>query len=267
MFFGKVLMPSPFPGMNPWMEAPELWPGVHAALISEIRSRLNASMPPEYFADVEERVFLCDTDDPMIRLNVPDITVRESMIPDFQENKSTAIATITPALQARVADLQVTERRIVIRSSDHQQIVTVIELLPPANKLQSSAGRASYLSKRRELLQSEAHFIEIDLLRAGSRAEPVPGMGRRDYLIWLSRSQDRMHVGDWPTPLESPLPTIPVPLLPRDRDVTLDMQAVLHDVYDRSGYVRRLDYTQPAPPPPLTYTQTAWLKSFTIGLK
>ena len=138
-------MPSPFPGMNPWMEAPELWPGVHAALISEIRSRLNASMPPEYFADVEERVFLCDTDDPMIRLIVPDVTVRESTTPDFLESTSTAIATITPALQARVADLQVTERRIVIRSSDHQAIVTVIEILSPANKLQGSAGRSSYL--------------------------------------------------------------------------------------------------------------------------
>ena len=259
-------MPSPFPGMNPWMEAPELWPGVNAALISEIRSRLNASMPPEYFADVEERVFLCDTDDPMIRLIVPDVTVRESMTPDFHESRSTAMATITPALQARVADLQVTERRIVIRSSDHQEIVTVIEILSPANKLQGSAGRSSYLSKRRELLQSESHFIEIDLLRAGSRAEPAPGMGRRDYLIWLSRSQHRMHIDYWPTPLESPLPTIPVPLLPRDRDVTLDMQAVLHDVYDRSGYVRRLDYSRSVPAPPLADGQIEWLKGMAHAL-
>lgn len=255
-------MPSPFPGMNPWMEAPELWPGVHAALISEIRSRLNATMPPRYFADVEERVFLCDPDDPMIRLIVPDVTVRELTPPDFQENKSSATATITPALQARVADFEVTERRIVIRSSDHHAIVTVIEILSPANKLQGSAGRTSYLSKRRELIQSQTHFIEIDLLRAGSRAEPVPGMGRGDYLIWLSRSEDRMHVDYWPTPLESPLPTIPVPLLPRDQDVTLELQAVLHDVYDRSGYVRRLDYSKPVPAPPLADTQIDWLKGF-----
>jgi hypothetical protein len=196
----------------------------------------------------------------MRRLIVANVTVRESTAPDFRENTSNAIATITPALQARVADLQVTERRIVIRSSDHHAIVTVIEILSPANKLQGSAGRTSYLSKRRELLQSEAHFIEIDLLRTGSRAEPVPGMGRRDYLIWLSRSQDRMHVDYWPTPLESPLPTIPVPLLPRDRDVTLDMQAVLHDVYDHSGYVRRLDYSRPVPAPPLADTQIDRLK-------
>lgn len=253
-------MPSPFPGMNPWMEAPELWPGVHAALISEIRSRLNATMPPKYFADVEERVFLCDTDDPMIRLIVPDVTVRELTPPNFLENNSTATATITPALHARVADLQITERRIVIRSSDLQTIVTVIEILSPANKLQGSAGRVSYLSKRRELMQSQAHFIEIDLLRAGSRAEPVPGMGRRDYLIWLSRSQDRMHVDYWPTPLESPLPTIPVPLLPHDHDVTLNMQMVLHDVYDRSGYVRRLDYSQSIPAPTLADGQIEWLR-------
>jgi len=253
-------MPSPFPGMNPWMEAPELWPGVHAALISEIRSRLNSIMPPRYFADVEERVFLCDADDPLIRLIVPDVAVRESFEQAGLESGSAAVATITPSLQARMLDLRVRERRIVIRSSDRQAIVTAIEILSPSNKLQGSAGRVSYLSKRDELLQTHTHFIEIDLLRAGNRTEPVYGMGRGDYLTWLSRSQDRTHVDYWPTPLESPLPTIPVPLLPGDPDVPLNLQAVLYDVYDRSGYVRRLDYSQPLPAPPLAEVRIEWLK-------
>lgn len=255
-------MPSPFPGMNPWMEAPELWPGVHAALISEMRSRLNAIMPPRYFADVEERVFLCDLDDPLIRLIVPDVAVRESFEPLGSESGSTNVATMTPSLQARMLDLRVRERRIVIRSSDHQPIVTAIEILSPSNKLQGSAGRVSYLSKRDELLQSDAHFIEIDLLRAGKRTEPVYGMGRGDYLIWLSRSQHRTHVDYWPTVLETSLPTIPVPLLPGDPDVPLNLQAVLHDAYDRSGYVRRLDYSRSVPAPPLSDAQISWLAGF-----
>ena len=256
-------MPSPFPGMNPWMEAPELWPGVHAALISEIRSRLNSVMPARYFADVEERIVLCDVDDPMIRLIVPDVTVRQAHAPVASDSGSAAIATITPALQADVAEPQFKERRIVIRSSDSESIVTAIEILSPANKLKGSASRTSYLSKRRDLLQSEAHFIEVDLLRAGNRTEPAAGMGRADYLIWLSRSQDRTKVDYWPTALESPLPTIPVPLLAGDSDVPLSLQAVLQDVYDRSGYVRRLDYSQPVPAPPLTDVQIKWLKGFT----
>ena len=253
-------MPSPFPGMNPWMEAPELWPGVHAALISEIRSRLNSVMPTRYFADVEERIILCDVDDPMIWLIVPDVTVRESYARVTSDSGSSTLAAITPALQAHVAEPQFKERRIIIRSSDSESIVTAIEILSPANKLKGSASRTSYLSKRRDLLQSEAHFIEIDLLRAGNRTEPARGMGRGDYLIWLSRSQDRTNVDYWPTPLESPLPTIPIPLLPGDPDVPLNLQAVFHDVYDRSGYVRRLNYSQSAPAPLLADRQIEWLK-------
>ncbi len=260
-------MPSPFPGMNPWMEAPELSPGVHAALISEIRSRLNSVMPARYFADVEERIILCDVDDPMIRLIIPDVTVRESYARVTSDSGSSTLATITPSLQAHVAEPQFKERRIIIRSSDSESIVTAIEILSPANKLKGSASRTSYLSKRRDLLQSGSHFIEIDLLRAGNRTEPVAGMGRGEYLIWLSRSQDRTKIDYWPTALESPLPTIPVPLLPGDSDVPLNLETVLHDVYERNGYVRRLDYSQPVPAPPLTDKQSAWLKSFAIGMK
>lgn len=252
-------MPSPFPGMNPWLEAPELWPGVHAALIAEIRARLNSVMPARYFADVEERIILCDVDDPVIRLIVPDVTVRESYHPVVPDAPSSATATITPALQAQVSEPLIKERRIVIRTSDRESIVTAIEILSPANKLKDSAGRTSYLSKRRDMLQTETHFIEIDLLRAGHRTEPAAGMDRADYLIWLSRSGDRSKVDYWPTPLESPLPTIPIPLLPGDADVALDLQAVVHDVYDRSGYIRRLDYRQPAPNPALTDKQNSML--------
>ena len=147
-------MPSPFPGMNPWMEAPELWPGVHAAFISEIRSHLNNVMPPQYFADIEERIILCDVDDPMIRLIVPDVTVREAHVPGTSDSGSTAVATITPALTAHVEETQFKERRIIIRLSESQSVVTAIEILSPANKLNGSASRTSYLSKRRDFRQS-----------------------------------------------------------------------------------------------------------------
>ena len=260
LLFKEVDMPSPFPGMNPWMEAPELWPGVHAALISELRVHLNACLPARYFADVEERVYLCDADDPLIKLIVPDIAVREASVLHDLHAPSVATAIITPSLQARMIEQEITEQRLVIWSTDNQTIVTVIEILSPANKLAGSAGRTSYLAKRREVLESDTHFIEIDLLRAGNRTEPVRGMARGDYLIWLSRSQDRTLFDYWPTSLESPLPTIPVPLLAGDADVVLNLQAVLHEVYDRSGYIRRLNYVLPVPPPPLDDDRIEWLK-------
>ncbi len=255
-------MPSPFPGMNPWLEAPELWPGVHSAFISEIRVYLNARMPSKYFADVEERVFLCDSDDPMIRLIVPDVNVRETAISTNFGTETSTAATLTPPLLARMADPVVRERRLVIRSADEQTIVTVIEILSPANKTSGSAGRSSYLAKRRDVLESESHFIEIDLIRSGKQLEPGQGLRRSDYLIWLSRSQDRSIFEYWPTPLKSPLPTIPVPLLPGDSEVALNLQAVLNDVYDHSGYVRRINYSQPVPEPLLGEARMTWLNQF-----
>jgi hypothetical protein len=248
--------------MNPWMEAPELWPGVHASLISEIRVQLSARLPARYFVDVEERVYLCDVDDPFIRLIVPDVAVQATLTPRQPGSQTTATATMTPSLQARLLDPEIRERRIVIQSVDDQSIVTAIEILSPANKMPGSAGRSSYLSKRREVLASETHFIEIDLLRAGNRTEPVRGMARTDYLVWLSRSQDRSLFDYWPTPLESPLPTIPVPLLPGDPDIPLNLQAILNDVHDRSGYVRRLNYSLPAAPPQIADSRLEWLKGF-----
>ena len=152
------------------------------------------------------------------------------------------------------------------KGADGESIVTAIEILSPANKLKGSASRTLYLSKRRDLLRSEAHFIEIDLPRGGNRTEPAVGMGQAEYLIWLSRSQDRTKVDYWPTALESPLPTIPVPLLPGDSDVPLNVQAVFHDVYDRSGYVRRMNYSQPVPAPPLAVGQIEGLKGIAQAL-
>jgi Protein of unknown function (DUF4058) len=34
-------MPSPFPGMDPWLESPEHWHNVHQILLTLIASELN----------------------------------------------------------------------------------------------------------------------------------------------------------------------------------------------------------------------------------
>lgn len=78
-------MPSPFPGMNPFLEAPALWPGVHSALSGEIRNTLNRQLPGRYFADVEERVYLCEADDPAWSLIIPDVSIDEqSTLPELR---------------------------------------------------------------------------------------------------------------------------------------------------------------------------------------
>ena len=51
-------MPSPFPGMDPWLEQPEVFPDVHDSLISYLREALNATLPAPYFANIATRVWV-----------------------------------------------------------------------------------------------------------------------------------------------------------------------------------------------------------------
>src|SRR5437763_16851420 len=51
-----MTMPSPFPGMDPYLE--RHWGDVHASLITYARDQLQGSLPPELCARIEERVFV-----------------------------------------------------------------------------------------------------------------------------------------------------------------------------------------------------------------
>ena len=63
----------------------------------------------------------------------------------------------------------------------------------------------------------------------------------------------------WPVAFAQPLPPVPVPLLPGDADVTLDLQQALSAVYDGFGYTAVLDYTRP-PAAPLDPPHAAWAR-------
>jgi hypothetical protein len=136
-------------------------------------------------------------------------------------------------------------------------LLACIEVLSPTNK--RGTGREEYAAKRFQILSGPAHVLEIDLLRVGTRfptAQPLPDT---PYFVFLSRSGRRAVVEVWPIALEQPLPLVPVPLLPGDPDVPLDLQRALHTVYDIIGYDDLIDYSQPAPGS-LTPTQLAWVE-------
>lgn len=140
-------------------------------------------------------------------------------------------------------------------------LVTSIEILSPVNKRRGHDAHIDYLRKRRELLRSATHVIEIDFLRAGVRPpldQPVP---LAPYYVMLSRATHRPHVSVWPIPLNARLPVIPVPLLEPDPDVSLDLGAIVASVYERGGYDARIDYREPVPPPPLSTEEAAWVEA------
>jgi hypothetical protein len=150
---------------------------------------------------------------------------------------------------------------VVIRTVEDDTLVTSIEILSFANKCPGHTAYLTYRRKRRALLASTAHLLEIDLLRAGERpplAEPLP---EAPYFIILSRAERRPVAEIWPLHLQEPLPILPVPLLPPNPDVPLDLGHALATIYDRSGYDLRIDYTQRPPAPALSAEEQMWLEA------
>jgi len=253
-------MPSPFPGMDPYLEAPALWRGFHHSLADEIKAQLNAVLSPRYYADVEVRTMLEDVGVAMDKTIYPDAAVLDTT---FSASTSTTAVLIPEAPVQRIAMLPEEHkmRTVEVRTTATDTLVTAIEILSPVNK--RGEGISLYRSKRTSLLRSDVHVMEIDLLRAGER----PGWEVRDlpmeceYMVLVNRAfrGDSRRSDIWPVALYEPLPLCPVPLLPPDPDVPLYLGVAVAQVYQRAAYARRIDYTLPVPPPPLRPAMQQWL--------
>lgn len=259
-------MPSPFPGMDPYLEDPDLWPDVHAELITDIRHQLTPKLRPNYVARVEQRTFLFQPDDPASELYVvPDARVVERDVrsadrePVAGSGGAAAVATMAAPIEVTGLVPQAARQRFLeIRDRADQRVVTVIEILSPSNKIRGSAGRRAFEEKRAADGDSDASWLEIDLLRRGTPTINFPTVPRSAYRAYADRTtpDDRRQFA-WPIPLRQPLPVLPVPLRPGEADVPLDLQAVLDVAYERAGYDLGVDYTRP-PTPPLEAADDGW---------
>jgi hypothetical protein len=251
-------VPSPFPGMDPYLEAPEIWVDFHSDLATEIRTVLNRTMPRRYIAQVSPRIVYEVVEISELRSARPDVGIYSAGEPTGAAASVAVSSTVAPVESVIAIEEPVRYYSVEIREVGTMRLVTVIEILSPANKRSGSDARTEYLDKRRAILRSSTHLIEVDLLRSGERMpleKPVP---KATYYIVLSRVQKRPRVDVWPVQLWEPLPTIPVPLLHPDPDVLLDLNGVVASVYERGAYERIIDYRQP-PPPPLTDEEAQWI--------
>lgn len=228
-------MPSPFPGMNPYFEQPDAWHDFHQAYIAALRISLAPQLSPYYIAKIDENVYLHELSAEQRRLiGKPDVSVLKS------SEDSTAFAASTITEQPRVIGRllpnvdRITESFIEIRDARHRDLITVIDLLSPTNK-RMGPDRDQYLSKRGVLISGNVNFVEIDLLRGDPRM-PFEGLGECDYCVMVCRSHARPEVGLWPMNLRERLPKIPVPLKQEHPDAALDLQKVLHELYDAARY-------------------------------
>lgn len=239
-------MPSPFPGMDPYLEGAS-WADVHTQLSAEIARQLTPLLRPRYLARTMRRFVMETHDGVAITLAgaYPDVGVLRERAPERAAAYATPLQTQTPTplRMATVMPDQVPLITVEIRDVAERRLVTAIEVLSPTNK--RGDGRREYLTKRQRLLFSETHLIEIDLLRAGGRVPMQSPLPHAPYFVFLSRAEQRPITEVWPIRLDERLPTVPVPLLPGDLDVKLDLQSAFTAVYDALGYDLEVDYTRP----------------------
>ncbi len=259
-------MPSPFPGMDPYIERPDVWSDFHVGLADEIRAELNKTIQPRYVARMVPRVTYELVEIERTRSVRSDVGVWKPRRGAEGEG-STQTAVISPPPVENVVAMELPLRLFTVEvvETGAMRLVTAIEILSPVNKQPGLEAHDEYLRKRRELLRSSAHLIEIDLLRAGRRPPLERPVQPAPYYVVLSREERRLYVDVWPIQLADSLPTIPVPLLEPDPDAVLDLGAVVAAVYERGGYAALIDYSPP-PPPPLTDAEAAWLDDFLHGV-
>lgn len=244
-------MRSPFPGMDPYLEAPGRWGGVHGALISAIRTQLNRRLGPGFVADADVTVYVIAAEDR--RWIYPDVFVVET-----RQALGTAMGARIEAPVQVLVDGPETYRQsyVLIRDTTNREVVTILEILSPINKAPAgSRARSDFLRKRDEVIASRTHWVEIDLLRAGSRPPEVRGAG--DYYVLARRSGSAV-AGVWPIGLRDRLPTIGVPL-DAATDAPLDLQEALDRVWTDGRYADLVDYDGPPPPPPLDAADAHWV--------
>jgi hypothetical protein len=257
------LMPSPFPGMDPYLESPAIWRDVHHALLEVIRQQLAGALRPRYVVRLEERVYLADPVEigRRLGLRIPDITLLESETPRrfrHEDSGGVAVETAEPVVLTTCLEEETREAYLVVTERETRRAITIIEVVSPTNKLANSPGRESFLHKRSEVLKSTTHWVEIDLLREGESLSARSLILRPfEYLVHVSPVAMRPEGKVWPIRLMQRLPVIGIPLKPEDPDAQLDLQAVLDLTYDRAGYADQIDYTAD-PEPPLSPELASW---------
>lgn len=249
-------MRSPFPGMDPYIEDPDEWGDFHSDFIISVRDALARQVTPHFLVRVEERVDIIAVGAPSKRFIEPDTYIVSR--PPRQLREALA-ATITPAVFIEPFSTErVVERFIELRDAKTREVVTVIEILSPTNKAPHSEGLDAFQKKRATVMHSNAHWIEIDLLRGGERYHLVAGQS--DYMALLKRAHVERPYEVWFFNLRDKMPTIAVPLRPPFDDVPLDLQAAFDVTYERAHYADSVDYTVAPPTPPLKEDEAAWVE-------
>jgi hypothetical protein len=243
-----------FPGIDPFVEYQE-WEDFHNRFNNALADALHAQVRPRYFVRVQRRVYVEHPTefDAQSSQRVGDVSV---VVTGADLPRGVFQAPATGATAPVICEIAMPQERretvLVIREQETQEVVTVVETLSPSNKRRGGDGWREYMEKRDEILCSQTHLVELDLLRGGSRLPMVKALPPGDYFAIVSRAERRPNADVYAWTLRDSLPQIRVPLLRGDADVRLDLQQVLSSVYARADYHLSMDYhaeLHPSPSP------------------
>lgn len=266
-------MPSPFPGMDPYLERPELFGGFHERFVNAISDAISGQLPPTYFAELGSRIWIEESS----RVILPDVNIHGESGPHRSHGSSGGTAVLAPASDVEVEPFTIVleehkETFLEIRhGADGVRLVTAIELLSPTNKAAGGDGRNQYLQKQDEMRRSDVNFIEIDLLRGGQKSTLAPSTGLRTphgectYHIVLRPAERRFQRDVYRIHLWNRLPTLHIPLLPGDGILAVPLQPVFDRCYELGRYAMRIDYTAPLPLPPLRPHEAECVARMSVG--
>lgn len=220
-------MPSPFPGMDPYLEDDKLWPEFHHALVAGLYQALLPNLVDRYRARVGQRHYVVEQ------------ALFTSIIRDEHH-----------------------EEFIEVRQRSDGRLVTLLDVVSPANKT-LSAARSAYLTKRQEAKNCGASLVEIDLVLQGQPTLEYSreGLPDWDYAVTVTRCTQPERFEIYTATLQKKLPRFRLPLAPDDRDSVLDLQTVFTRCYDQGAFGGKIDYDRD-PVTTLADDDRKWLRDW-----
>ena len=227
-------MPSPFPGMDPYLENPKLWPAFQHQLLACLYQILLPGLVDRYRARVGTRTYVSEM-----------------------------------ALFTSIIREQYSEEFIEIRNRTDGKLVTLLEVVSPANKT-TPAGRQAYLDARQLAVAQKAGIVEIDLVMQGKPTLTYSrdGLPEYDYAVTVTRcnAPDRYEI--YTATLQKRLPKFKLPLAADDRDALLDLQAAFARAYDLGTFANQINYKgSPHPDVPFTPESKMWAEELLKQMK
>lgn len=251
-------MQNPFPGIDPYVEASGRWRDFHSRFMNAWCEAIAENLPDDYDARLEEQLSIIDYEETREQRRAPDVAIVKTDLERTQAGSaSTTVALLEPELSRIVVQEEVRQSFIELFHEPEHRLVAVLELLSPTNK--TGEGRTQYLAKRHQILLSDAHLIELDLLLDGRQLPLDKPVRPSHFRSVVSRAGKRPACDVYGWNLNQGMPILPVPLLEPDPDIAINLAAVLNTTYQRGRYHKTLKYDAPLDLP-LSADHQVWVK-------